>query len=98
MPSLVNRAAARALAAGVLFGSIAVSGGATAQTLKAVKERGAVVCGVSQGVVGFYDKSDKGQWTGPRLLLNTICRGKGRCYSGFGEGEGDDRGLTSSPL
>ena len=24
----------------------------------------------------------------PRLLLNTICRGKGRRYSGFGEGEG----------
>ena len=64
MPSLVNRAAVRALAAGVLFGSIAVSGGATAQTLKAVKERGAVVCGVSQGIVGFSDKTDKGQWTG----------------------------------
>ena len=64
MPSLVNRAAIRAVAAGVLFGSIAVSGGATAQTLKAVKERGAVVCGVSQGIVGFSDKSDKGGWTG----------------------------------
>jgi general L-amino acid transport system substrate-binding protein len=37
---------------------------ASAQTLQAVKERGTVACGVSQGVVGFSIKSDAGEWTG----------------------------------
>jgi general L-amino acid transport system substrate-binding protein len=34
-----------------------------AQTLAAVKERGALVCGVSEGIIGFSAQSDKG-WTG----------------------------------
>jgi general L-amino acid transport system substrate-binding protein len=37
---------------------------AWSQTLKSVKERGAVVCGVSQGVVGFSAQSENGEWTG----------------------------------
>jgi len=35
-----------------------------AQTLKAVKDRGAVICGVSQGIPGFSNPDDKGNWTG----------------------------------
>jgi general L-amino acid transport system substrate-binding protein len=37
---------------------------ARSQTLKSVKERGAVVCGVSQGVLGFSVQSQNGDWTG----------------------------------
>jgi len=34
------------------------------QTLKAVKERGSLVCGVSQGLYGFSAPDDKGTWSG----------------------------------
>jgi general L-amino acid transport system substrate-binding protein len=37
---------------------------APAQTLKAVKDRGALQCGVSQGLMGFSNPDDKGNWTG----------------------------------
>jgi general L-amino acid transport system substrate-binding protein len=37
---------------------------ASAQTLKAVKDRGSVLCGVGQGVAGFSLPDDKGNWTG----------------------------------
>jgi general L-amino acid transport system substrate-binding protein len=37
---------------------------ATAQTLKTVKDRGSLVCGVSQGLPGFSTPDDKGNWTG----------------------------------
>src|SRR5215831_17618806 len=37
---------------------------ASAQTLKAVKDRGSLVCGVSQGLMGFSNPDDKGNWTG----------------------------------
>lgn len=37
---------------------------ARAQTLKAVTERGAVACGVSQGVIGFSAQSEDKSWTG----------------------------------
>jgi general L-amino acid transport system substrate-binding protein len=37
---------------------------ASAQTLKAVKDRGSVICGVSQGIAGFSNPDDKGNWTG----------------------------------
>jgi general L-amino acid transport system substrate-binding protein len=36
----------------------------SAQTLKTVKDRGALVCGVSQGLPGFSSPDDKGNWTG----------------------------------
>jgi len=39
-------------------------GEARAQTLKAVKERGTVACGVSQGVIGFSARSEDKDWTG----------------------------------
>src|SRR3954467_4567735 len=35
-----------------------------AQTLKGVKDRGSLICGVSQGLPGFSSPDDKGQWTG----------------------------------
>jgi general L-amino acid transport system substrate-binding protein len=37
---------------------------ADAQTLKAVKERGTLNCGVSQGLLGFSSMDDKSAWTG----------------------------------
>jgi general L-amino acid transport system substrate-binding protein len=46
------------LTAGLLPSSV------TAQTLKIVKERGALSCGVSQGLPGFSAPDDKGNWTG----------------------------------
>src|SRR4051795_1048991 len=35
-----------------------------AQTLKGVKDRGSLICGVSQGLPGFSSPDDKGNWTG----------------------------------
>lgn len=37
---------------------------AAAQTLKAVKDRGTLACGVSEGLAGFSAKDEKGGWTG----------------------------------
>jgi general L-amino acid transport system substrate-binding protein len=37
---------------------------ASAQTLKAVKDRGSLICGVSQGLPGFSTPDDKGNWAG----------------------------------
>lgn len=42
-----------------------------AQTLGAVKERGALNCGVSQGLLGFSSQDDKNEWAG---LDVDICR------------------------
>jgi general L-amino acid transport system substrate-binding protein len=41
-----------------------VCGQASAQTLKTVKDRGSLLCGVSQGLPGFSNPDDKGNWTG----------------------------------
>jgi general L-amino acid transport system substrate-binding protein len=48
----------------VLAGGSGPGGASAAQTLKAIKERGAVACGVSQGVIGFSFQSEKGDWSG----------------------------------
>ena len=37
---------------------------ASAQTLKTVKDRGSLICGVSQGLPGFSNPDDRGNWTG----------------------------------
>jgi general L-amino acid transport system substrate-binding protein len=37
---------------------------ASAQTLKVVKDRGSLICGVTQGLAGFSLPDDKGNWTG----------------------------------
>src|SRR3954449_10767915 len=44
---------------------------ATAQTLKTVKDRGMLSCGVSQGLPGFSAPDDKGNWAG---LDVDVCR------------------------
>jgi general L-amino acid transport system substrate-binding protein len=44
---------------------------ASAQTLKTIKDRGMLSCGVSQGLPGFSTPDDKGNWTG---LDVDICR------------------------
>ncbi|WP_291853070.1 amino acid ABC transporter substrate-binding protein [Bradyrhizobium sp.] len=44
---------------------------ASAQTLKTVRDRGMLSCGVSQGLPGFSSPDDKGNWTG---LDVDICR------------------------
>ncbi|MBX3520402.1 MAG: amino acid ABC transporter substrate-binding protein [Xanthobacteraceae bacterium] len=44
-----------------LLGAVTV---ANAQTLKAVKDRGSLVCGVSQGLPGFSQDDGKGNWSG----------------------------------
>ena len=47
---------------------------AQAQTLEAVKSRGHVLCGVSQGLPGFSNPDDKGNWTGIDV---DVCRAVG---------------------
>jgi general L-amino acid transport system substrate-binding protein len=43
---------------------VSVSTAVSAQTLKSVKERGVLNCGVNQGLAGFGSSDDKGNWTG----------------------------------
>ncbi len=50
-------------------GAVAVP--ASAQTLKSVTDRGMLSCGVSQGLPGFSNPDDKGNWTG---LDVDVCR------------------------
>jgi general L-amino acid transport system substrate-binding protein len=52
-----------ALVAAALAASLA-SSSISAQTLKTVQERGALNCGVSQGLIGFSIADDKGAWSG----------------------------------
>jgi len=40
------------------------SASASAQTLNAVKQRGSLICGVTQGLPGFSSPDDRGNWTG----------------------------------
>jgi general L-amino acid transport system substrate-binding protein len=59
-----------------LFLTLAVAAGfsvqaASAQTLKTIKDRGLLSCGVTQGIAGFSLPDDKGNWTG---LDVDICR------------------------
>ena len=49
----------------VALGAALAAGGAHAdETLDAVKDKGFVQCGVSQGLPGFSNPDDKGAWTG----------------------------------
>ncbi|HZP75255.1 MAG TPA: amino acid ABC transporter substrate-binding protein [Pseudolabrys sp.] len=45
---------------------------AFAQTLKTVKDRGTLICGVSEGLPGFSNPDDSGKWTGIDV---DVCRG-----------------------
>jgi general L-amino acid transport system substrate-binding protein len=49
---------------GVAFALGFAAAPASAQTLKAVKDRGSLLCGVSQGIAGFSLPDDKGNWSG----------------------------------
>src|SRR6201985_3816682 len=40
------------------------AGSVAAQTLKTVRDRGSLACGVTQGLAGFSNPDDKGNWTG----------------------------------
>jgi ABC-type amino acid transport substrate-binding protein len=44
---------------------------ASAQTLDAIKQRGTLICGASQGVLGFSNRSQQGEWSG---LDVDVCR------------------------
>jgi general L-amino acid transport system substrate-binding protein len=44
--------------------ALGFSGAGSAQTLKKVQDRGSLICGVSQGLPGFSNPDDKGNWTG----------------------------------
>jgi general L-amino acid transport system substrate-binding protein len=55
----------RLFAALVMSGAIGLTGQtAAAQTLKKVQDRGMLVCGVSQGLPGFSNPDDRGNWSG----------------------------------
>jgi general L-amino acid transport system substrate-binding protein len=51
--------------------ALAFATSASAQTLNTVKQRGSLVCGVSQGLPGFSNPDDRGNWTG---LDVDLCR------------------------
>lgn len=51
-----------------------IGAAAQAQTLDAVKSRGHLLCGVSQGLPGFSNPDDKGVWTGIDV---DVCRAVG---------------------
>ena len=54
-----------ALSIFALVGSLFAGGSlASAQTLEAVKTRGALNCGVSQGLLGFSSANDRNEWSG----------------------------------
>jgi general L-amino acid transport system substrate-binding protein len=55
----------------VLTAAAVAAQAATAQTLKSVTDRGMLSCGVSQGLPGFSNPDDKGNWTG---LDVDVCR------------------------
>lgn len=49
----------------IALAAFALSGfAAEAQTLKTIKDRGALLCGVSQGLPGFSERNEKGEWSG----------------------------------
>ena len=47
-----------------LLGLATYATASSAQTLKTVKDRGSLICGVSQGLPAFSNPDDKGNWTG----------------------------------
>ena len=60
-----GRGGLRAFLALAAAGVVALAGGTgAAQTLAAVKARGALLCGVNQGLPGFSYADERGQWSG----------------------------------
>lgn len=57
--------AVRSLILGTVSSALlAVAGGAHAGTLDEVRARDSLICGVSEGLPGFSDKTDAGEWVG----------------------------------
>jgi len=56
---------------GALAGAGLIAGAASATTLDDVKAKGFVQCGVSQGLPGFSNQNDQGEWSGIDVA---ICR------------------------
>jgi general L-amino acid transport system substrate-binding protein len=54
-----------------LAASLAITAASAAATLDTVRQRGALVCGVSQGLAGFSNPDAQGRWAG---LDTDICR------------------------
>ena len=54
-----------------LAASLAITAASAAATLDTVRQRGALVCGVSQGLAGFSNPDAQGRWTG---IDTDICR------------------------
>ena len=78
---------------GVALGVSAVASANAATTLEAVKSKGYVQCGVSQGLPGFSNADDAGNWAGIDIDLCTAVAaavfGDGdRCRSGVVRGVG----------
>jgi len=59
----MKRILALAAGAAMALASLATTS-ASAQTLKTVKDRGELVCGVSKGLIGFSAPDASGKWTG----------------------------------
>jgi general L-amino acid transport system substrate-binding protein len=55
---------ARSVAVCLSAGCVILATEASAQTLQAVKQRGTLICGVSNGVIGFSSRSERGEWSG----------------------------------
>jgi general L-amino acid transport system substrate-binding protein len=62
----MNKCRKLAVAASVCFvaGFVAATARAQTKTLDVVKQRGALSCGVNEGLAGFGQPDDKGNWTG----------------------------------
>lgn len=75
------------IAFGAAFGLTATA--ATAGTLDDVKKKGFVQCGVSQGLPGFSNPDDKGNWSG---LDIDVCRAVAAAVFG------DDKKVKFTPL
>jgi general L-amino acid transport system substrate-binding protein len=63
MPGFKKHPVITAVIASLAF-ALAIGHPARAQTLKTVKERGTLNCGVSQGLLGFSSMDDTKSWTG----------------------------------
>ncbi|NNF77193.1 MAG: amino acid ABC transporter substrate-binding protein [Rhizobiales bacterium] len=66
------------IAAGAAFSLVAAQA-ASAATLDDIKTKGHVQCGVSQGLAGFSNPDDKGNWTGMDV---DVCRALGAAIFG----------------
>ena len=54
----------RSAACCLSVGCVVLATEVTAQTLETVKQRGTLICGVSNGVLGFSSRSERGEWSG----------------------------------